>query len=379
MLYMEKRLPPNLGEFSKVILTYAVCRRMDEAVYQHLRSLPSWTPDASVHSRNANATLGRAEGAGGGGRVQEKKEDSICWPPSNPMIMRWRNSSCDCLDVLHWNANMVCAGAGGFEHPTILHLHLSRLLILSPLREMMQAAAVAAGDKTGPPLEDALSGIRRWAIIDQFKARLSVVHAGAVLWHVRRYSTDGFVEGFAVYLATLVVWSYSFSTLSFARQVAEKGGQQQPRRTSLVYVAEDAEGEESDRPEVSSDTRYPGTVARRENPDTPRPAHEAPDHEDEDDYPQPTFIHLDRPCDDEIVQVYVRAGHRMEGNMVRVGDICKKGAPQRILREGLRMLGTQSRSVVGKDSHGGGNGERSGIRGEFVKKLSGLAEATAAW
>lgn len=376
MLYMEKRLPPNLNEFSKVILTYAVCRRMDEAIYQHSRSLPSWTPDASAHSRNANATLGGGRGGGGG---QETKEESI-WPPSNPMIMRWRNSSCDCLDVLHWNANMVCASAGGFEHPTILHLHLSRLLILSPLRKMMHAAAVTATDKTGPPLEDALSGIRRWAIIDQFKARLSVVHAGAVLWHVRRYSTDGFVEGFAVYLATLVVWSYSISTLSFARQVAEKSGQQQLRRTSLVHVAEYADGEGSSRPEATRNAGSAESTARRENSDTPRPAQEAPDHEDEDDYPQPTFIHLDRPCDDEIVQVYVRAGHRMEGNMVRVGDICKPGAPQRILREGLRMLsGTQSLIAVGRDSHGGGNGESSGIRGEFVKKLSGLAEATAAW
>ena len=56
----------------------------------------------------------------------------------------------------------------------------------------------------------------------------------------------------------------------------------------------------------------------------------------------PTFIHLDRPCDDEIVTHFVRQGHAMSGNMSNVGDIC--AAPEKVLKEGAKLL--KSRLVV---------------------------------
>ena len=43
------------------------------------------------------------------------------------------------------------------------------------------------------------------------KARLSVVHAGALLWHMGRCLTGGFLEPFALHMATLVLWAYSAS------------------------------------------------------------------------------------------------------------------------------------------------------------------------
>jgi hypothetical protein len=58
----------------------------------------------------------------------------------------------------------------------------------------------------------ARSHLFQWAIRDQFKARLAIVHAGAMFWHVRRYSTNSFAEPFAIYMSTLVIWAYSVST-----------------------------------------------------------------------------------------------------------------------------------------------------------------------
>jgi hypothetical protein len=54
---------------------------------------------------------------------------------------------------------------------------------------------------------------------------------------------------------------------------------------------------------------------------------------------QPEFIHLDRPCDDEMIQHFVRNGHNMSGHMSNVGDICK--TPQKVLVEGAKLLRTR--------------------------------------
>ncbi|KXJ86529.1 hypothetical protein Micbo1qcDRAFT_125978 [Microdochium bolleyi] len=326
MLYMEKRLPPNLSEFSKVLLTHAVCRRMDEAAYQSQAALSGWIPDASFQRRGSATAIASS------------------WPPSNPLVMKWRNSSCDCLDVLHWNANMLCAGAGGFEHPTILHLHLSRLFLLSPVKHLHVVASetpVRTGPRArNPRSEEAFSNIRKWAIMDQYKARLCIIHAGAILWHLRRYNTGLFIEPFATYLAILVIWSHGISTLSFERHM------------SGMEADESAQ-------QGSSNT---GTTTPMDQDD------------DEDD--DIGFIHLDRPCDDEIVQLYVR-GKKMEANMVRIGNICSSGAPQKVLREGLRMLsgdkGWTTRDLASVPP------SQSGSTSEFMDRLINLARATSTW
>lgn len=53
---------------------------------------------------------------------------------------------------------------------------------------------------------------------------------------------------------------------------------------------------------------------------------------------EPSFIHLDRPCDDELVQLFVREGHAMRGNVTGVGDICGAEGPERVLRVGCEVL-----------------------------------------
>lgn len=66
--------------------------------------------------------------------------------------------------------------------------------------------------------------------------------------------------------------------------------------------------------------------------------------EDSDIECEPMVIQLDRPCDDEIVQAYVRTGEKMSARMHRVGDICGKDAPRRILKLGIKLLKGSSNS-----------------------------------
>ncbi|KAH7131311.1 hypothetical protein EDB81DRAFT_950633 [Dactylonectria macrodidyma] len=302
ILYMEKRLPPRLGDFSHILLIYTIIRRTKDVLRHEQSRLSNWIPSAKIQSRTVTQPV------------------SETWPPSLPIISKWRNSACDCLDILHWNANETATGAGGWEHPTILHLHLSRLLLLTPTKHMQYVAAASSPITTIRVQDDtrykeACNHLRQWAIRDQFKARLSMFHAGGLLWHVRRYSSDGFLEPFAIYIATLATWAYSVSTQSIRAQ-----GRPDSAAASC---------------EPSSSETNPSRQAQNDS---------VADEESEEE-PDPTFVHLDRPCDDEMVQMYVRLGHKISGYMHRVGDICSAGAPRKILKEGVRMLSRDPKSL----------------------------------
>ncbi|KAK1446617.1 hypothetical protein CCUS01_12250 [Colletotrichum cuscutae] len=334
MLYMEKRLPPNLGDFSTMVLTYAIIRRTKEAIYHNQIRLNSWTPTADVQK------------CGPGETVEET------WPPSLPILSRWRNSACDSLDLLHWNANAIIAKAGGWEHPVILHLHLSRLVLLAPITHLQTLAAAASARASSrnvdnSKVEKARSLVAQWALRDQYKARLSVVHAGAMLWHIRRYSVSNFLEPFGIFAATLVVWAYSTMMLFMRRH-------QNPRS----HLASDGPGQQ----------------------DSPM---EAVAEVEED--PEPSFLHLDRPCDDEMVQTYVRLGHKMAGHMAKVGDICNDGAPRKILKEGMQMLkGRPEQNGDAASSVGsGGTSENDrgysvwGVERTYADLLDSLVQSTS--
>ncbi|KXH47338.1 hypothetical protein CSIM01_05275 [Colletotrichum simmondsii] len=334
MLYMEKRLPPNLGDFSTMVLTYAIIRRTKEAIYHNQIRLNSWTPTADVQK------------CGPGDTVEET------WPPSLPILSRWRNSACDSLDLLHWNANAIIAKAGGWEHPVILHLHLSRLVLLAPITYLQTLAAAASARASSrnvdnSKVEKARSLVAQWALRDQYKARLSVVHAGAMLWHIRRYSVGNFLEPFGIFAATLVVWAYSTMMLFMRRHqnpsshlASEGPGQQDSPMEAVAEVEED---------------------------------------------PEPSFLHLDRPCDDEMVQTYVRLGHKMAGHMAKVGDICNDGAPRKILKEGMQMLkgrpeqngDAASRVGSGGTSENGRGYSVWGVERTYADLLDSLVQSTS--
>ncbi|RKL20799.1 hypothetical protein BFJ68_g2798 [Fusarium oxysporum] len=323
LLYMEKRQPSNLTEFGNIVLIYAVCARTKEAAYQYGTALSRWTPVAHVESRKESVSM------------------TETWPPTLEMVTRWRNSACDAFDILHWKANGKAANAGGTEHPTILHLHLSRLYILTPTKHFQKVAASAVLRQNDNELQnnmeysEACNHIQRWANIDQYKARLSIIHAGALLWHVRRYSSNDFIEPHAIYLATLSIWAYSVFNTPRTESQQEHGD-----AVSRSVPA-------------SRDRVSQGSVGNNEA--------------ESEEEPDPTFIHLDRPCDDEMVQVYIRLGHKMAGHMQRVGNICSPNAPPKILREGIRML-----------SHARAQNKEWGIETSYVKGLTSLLHGTTA-
>ncbi|KAH0443883.1 hypothetical protein CcaCcLH18_00709 [Colletotrichum camelliae] len=343
MLYTEKKLPPNIGDFSTIILTYAVCQRTKDVTYQHQSKLSSWTPTAEVAKHSE----------------EELIEET--WPPSLPILSRWRNSACDCLDLLHWNANAIIAKAGGWEHPALLHLHLSRLILLTPINHMRTLAVASSLGTCGRSInkskvEIARTNIAKWAINDQYKARLSIIHAGALLWHIRRYSIKNFLEPFAIFTSTLVIWSYS---------------------TMMLFLNQ----------HNATLPQMPG-ISRPENSrDNVMESHASPNDtgaaEDDSEEPEPKFLHLDRPCDDEMVQTYVKLGHRMSGHIAKVGDICREGAPKKILQEGIRML--TGKCVQDSELSGGNSGERGmleqqgiwGVEQPFAELLASLVQSSS--
>lgn len=266
------------------------------------------------------------------------------WPPALSSLSRWRNSACDCLDILHWNENSVAARLGGWEHPTILHLHLARLLLLAPVQhignlDVDSLTSFTPHTCSQTPQTTSRSHTLRWAILDQYKARLCLVHAGALLWHARRYSSNSLLEPFSVYTATIVIWAYSM-----AMQIMRGQGQER------VIIPESQP--------------YPGAPAQQDEPSL---GHTGIDDRSSGSDTEVLVIQLDRPCDDEMVQNFVRSGNTMTARMHRVGDIRGASAPQRILKQGIRLLmGTVSGPDRAVPSWG--------VERSFVNSLNSLVE-----
>ncbi|OQE10169.1 hypothetical protein PENVUL_c004G09538 [Penicillium vulpinum] len=269
ILYIEKRVVSGIGEFSHILLIHALYHRMWEVGDYFRRPLSFWNPTAKKQSCETAIPTGSV------------------WLPGIPSYSKWRNSACDCLDILHWTANSTVAKAAGLEHPTILHLHAARLLLLTPFREIRSlATSLATEKKRWSKRHQSLEWqyIWRWMKHDQYKARLSIIHAGVTLWHIRRYSTNAFHEPVAAFIAVLTLWAYG--------------------------------------------SCHPHT------------SHESTPHFQGRAEPvlEPSFVHLDRPCDDELVQLFVREGHAMRGNVTGVGDICGTEGPERMLRVGCEII-----------------------------------------
>ncbi|KAJ5720311.1 uncharacterized protein N7483_008245 [Penicillium malachiteum] len=282
MLYIEKRVSPHISEFSHVLLIHAIYRRTTEVLDKSCMRLLSWSPTSSMQVLTSEPNS-----------IQE-------WPPSSTTASNWRNAACDSLDVLNWAANSKAAELC-WEEPTILHLHLSRLMLLAPIAHFQTLARFPSSHTLKwpsiPPnqydYENARNQVLQWAIRDQFKARLSVVHAGALLWHVRRFSTDNAIEPFSIYIAVLLLWAYSASTCAVNDSSGPMGADQASRGDCV-------------------------------------------DLDDSDD--EPLWLRLDRPLDDELVQTYIRVGNKMSAHLKGVGDIGKHDAPLKILKQGYHLL-----------------------------------------
>lgn len=305
-IWIDKQLPKNLSHFGYVLLIHAIQRKVSEVTSQSQTRLCAFVPSLHLqHTVSVPATFTHNNNAGDTWRA-------------------WRNSACDSLDVLHWAMNGQIAEHGGLESPPVFFLHLSRLLLLSPVSDLQKLAddpllSRRAPNRSSNITKDDLSVSRarviRWALQDKYKARLCVVHAGALFWHVRRYGTPNFVQPFAIYLATLVLWSYA--------TVVQISSGLRP-----IGIAETRDQQEHHQ-QIFGNGQQLDPVGHNEASS----ALETP------------FIYLDRPCDDEMVQNFVREGHLMTAYINDVGDISQSDAPRRILHVGTQLLTGKNRAA----------------------------------
>lgn len=289
-LYVSKKIREHTGEFARILLIYGLHRRLSEVESFYSQRLSHWAPNRQ--NLPESTTL----------------PDLPIWLPSLPMFKKWQNLTCDSLDVLHWTANATIGEASGFEHPTVLHLHLARVVLLTPIREIVNLARYLAGERGSKPEAEVMTdrqAVHRWAIQHQYKARLAAIHAGVVFWHVRRFSANAFYEPTAVAHAALVLWAFSAFSSKTASSADMSGD---------GYV-------HCNSPSMNLDV-----------------GHVSSDSESSSD----TIILLDRPADDEIVQEFVMNGPRMRANMTGVGDLYGEKGPERVLREGSKILRTLS-------------------------------------
>lgn len=367
-LYMKKSIGSTFSDLSHILLIHALYQKTWDTGKHIKQPLSDWVPTAKTRGFQATPS-----------------KDTF-WLPSYPLYENWRNSACDCLDVLHWHASSVVAKASGLEHTTVLHLHLARVILLTPFQEIHDLVSSLIGRYGKSPtatffVHDGsyqtqniakLPQVRqitwRWLREDQHKARLAMIHAGSVFWHVRRYSTNSFYEPIAIYLASIALWAYgSYKTAALG--VRTSNNSTHPSKTansnanggggggssSSGLAQQRTTDNTSPAPTSTSPASQPPQDAA---PGPPSPASSTTSTSSSTDT-HPTFIHLDRPCDDEIVTHFVRQGHAMSGNMSNVGDIC--AAPEKVLKEGAKLL--KSRLVAW------------GVSREYYDVLMALSEA----
>lgn len=287
VLYVEKRLLKNTGDFARVLLIHGLYCQTWDVGRSLSRPLLRWTPSSQKGDAESHDLTGPA------------------WLPQIPLYNQWRNAACDCLDVLHWIANSDIAKAGT-ENSTVLHLHFARIVLLAPYEAAQRMAELLASEdiiRDGGAAErfrGECQRVQKWITDDQFKARLALVHCGIFFWHVRRYSLDAFYEPTKVFLVTLVVWAYG----------------------SLC-------------PPQQPGTSLRGSSSNSNSNNRPR--------EDEDwscDLDDISSIRLDRPCDDELVQLFIKRGRSMTATIMGVGNITSANGPLRMLKEGRKLLST---------------------------------------
>lgn len=175
-LYTTKGLPPSLQlcEYSRILLIHGIFHRTWSVAAYYSQPLSQWTPTATRSS------------------ATDLQTTQQIWLPAHDIFAKWRNSACDCLDVLHWAANATIGENKGLEHPTVLHLHVARVILLTPYESIVRLAKHLAGDMpmlSETDLAKDKQAIRRWVTQDQYKARLAMIHAGVMFWHIRRFGT----------------------------------------------------------------------------------------------------------------------------------------------------------------------------------------------
>ncbi|CAG9940364.1 unnamed protein product [Clonostachys rosea f. rosea IK726] len=307
-IFLRKKVKPDLGEFGRILLLHGVYHEIFQVKAYFQRPLSNWIPTAQQEPSVSNLASSPSSSSELSGSHQ--------WLSETATFAAWRSAALDCVDELHWWANGVIAIQSGTEHPTVHHLHFSRVVLLVPVKEilvLLMSITKDAGDishQTTPAnVYMAEQEVIRWAHRDESKARLAAIHCGCVFWHLRRFSNMAFYEPQSVFHATLALWAYSYYISQTTMPRPEEPGQ----------ISDDEED-------------YPGASAAS--------LEEEGNDLDIDGIENPGFIWLDRPNDDEMVQYFVRSGRpaNMKAYVSGVGDIYETKSPAKILRHGLRIL-----------------------------------------
>lgn len=208
-------------------------------------------------------------------------------PQQMSMYSFWRDSVMESLELLDWSANSMVNAASGMEHPTLLHLHLARIVLFAPFQSICDLAygmTKEDSSMTSAQMTALRRAIREWVTEDASKARLTALHAGALLRHLHAFHTNSFYEPLAVLLATLTLWAFG----------------------SFTTTARDAGS--------SSQRRYSDTQLHT------------------------VSIAIDQPLDPELARTFVKIGGEMQPTLRGVGNICGAGAPERVLLGGSKLV-----------------------------------------
>ncbi|CAD0109139.1 unnamed protein product, partial [Aureobasidium uvarum] len=248
-LQNERTLQNTMGEFSRIILIHGFYHQCWELEKAEVQSQPQ--------------------------------------PHQISMYALWRDSVSGSLEVLEWSANNVVNAASGMEHPTLLHLHLARIVLFAPFQSICDLAYGMTKEDSSinsAQMTNLRTTIRKWAIEDANRARLAALHAGALLRHLHAFHTNSFYEPSAVLLAILTLWAFG----SFA------------------------------------------TAATNTEPTTQRRYSDTQIH--------PINIAIDQPLDPDLARSFVNDGRDMVPMLRGVGSIRGAGAPERVLLEGSKLV-----------------------------------------
>lgn len=271
-LYVTKRFSQVKGEFAQVLIIHGLLQRTWEVQRYFESPLSSWAPSV-------------------------RRDIGTALPPTVPIhqpsiteVKSWQSATCDALDLMHWQANAAIGSSGGLEQPTVLHLHVAKLVILAPHVQITHLARTMASGQVrleDDSLAKSKHVVQEWANQRQKLARTATVHAGLIYWHLRRYTISGFYEAHSLALAALVLWAFG----TFSSGAGAQG-------------LESADNEES---EQSDDAMC-------------------------------EIILIDRPTDQELVQQFIQHGHSMRVHMTGVEDLYGPRGPESVLEQGCRLL-----------------------------------------
>lgn len=278
-LCVEKRFPQELGEFARIIIIHGLYQRTWEVQRYFENPLSSWGPSVSLQADS--------------GLLPELPV--YLHVPPIAEVMSWQSAACNAVALMHWQATAKVGRQNGHEHATVLHLHLARILLLTPyVHIILLARAMSSGE--GELDKDVTAEskliLRRWVGHHQKLARTATIHAGLIYWHVRRFSVSGFYEAHSVALAALVLWA--FGTFS------------------------------SGKPLSISDESNPSLTGHEEA--------------EQSDDAMCEIILIDRPTDEELVQQFIEHGHSMRIHMTGVEDLYGPRGPESVLVQGCKLL-----------------------------------------